>query len=125
MLLDWITFLADDIHQAILAIELKNLAYPTYIALWLIILFFPLSGIDKQDPIAGLVYILYCLGSGVTLFFALPGNFTKNSDIKTHLMVCLSMGLCACYRWFRNTNRTLTREEHEAFLKKKEEEKNA
>ena len=125
MFLEWMTFLGEDIRQAIMALEPKDMAYPSYTILWLVILFYPLHGIDRQDPVAGLVYILYCLGSGATLVFALPEHFTNLSDMPMHIGVLMIMGLGAAYRWFHKNNQTLTREEHENLLKKEEEEKNA
>ncbi|SMF79291.1 hypothetical protein [Pseudobacteriovorax antillogorgiicola] len=119
MFLDWLNFINEDFRTALGNLEPKDFAYPSYTLLWLIILFFPLAGIDRQDPIAGMVYILYCLGAGATLLFALPNNFDKLSDFSIHLTSLILMGLVAGYRWFHRNNQTMTRDEHEENVAKK------
>ena len=91
----------------------------------MVILYLPLHGIDREDPIAGMVYILYCVGSGATLFFALPNNFEEPEDLPIHFAVLLVMGLGAAYRWFHKNNQTLTREEYEESARKKKEMRDA
>ena len=121
MFFEWLSFLAEDIKLALLALEPKDLAYPTYAVLWVVILFYPLHGVDRQDPIAGLVYILYCVGAGATLFFALPDHFSRAIDLPLHFGVLTIMGGFAAYRWFHKNNQTLTREEHEKMMEKERE----
>ena len=105
MLLDWFSFLKEDLQAVVYAFELNDLAYPTYFILWLIILFLPLLGIDRHDPIAGLVYILYLVTTGATLIFALPDNLNSVSDLNIHFSVLVAMGCAAAYRWFHDNNR--------------------
>ena len=118
MFLDSMFFLFEDVILWFYSIKLADFAYPSYIFLWLVILYLPLHGIDCADPIAGLVYVLYCIGSGATLFFALPGEFAKTSDLPIHFGTLLVMGLAAAYRWFHKNSQSLTREEHEEELKR-------
>ena len=113
MFLDWLKFVNEDFRLALNAMEPKDWAYPSYAALWLIILFFPLNKIDRQDPVAGLDYILFCLAAGATLFFAFPENFNRFSDISFHVGILTFMGMFSAYRWFHRNNQTLTKEEAE------------
>lgn len=119
MFLDWIKFVAEDVRLTITSLQLRDFAYPSYVLLWLIILFFPLTGVDREDPIAGLVYILYCLAAGATFVFALPGNLPDLSDSSIHIAVLSLMGVLSSYRWFHRNSQTLTKEEHEALERKR------
>lgn len=109
MFLDWLTFLYDDTLASYHSIEVSDLAYPSYIFLWLCILFTPLNRIDRQDPIAGLVYVLFSIATGATLFFGLPRNFTAFTDINIHFACLLAMGCIAAYRWFHGNDINTTK----------------
>ncbi len=104
MLLDWLKFLYEDATASYNSIEMNDLAYPSYILLWLLLLMFPLTRVDRSDPIAGLVYVLFSITTGATLIFGLPGDFTSFSDINIHFAILLGMGCIAAYRWFHINN---------------------
>ncbi len=101
---DWLLFLMNDVQQSFQAIQIKDFAIYGYLFLWIIILAFPLRGVDTHDHIAGLVYIIYMSGGGVVLFFALPKNFTEFSDFSIHLAAFIGMAIVAGYRWFHKNN---------------------
>ena len=101
---DWLSFLLNDLHQSFQAIQIKDFAIYGYLFLWIIILAFPLRGVDTHDHIAGLVYVIYICGGGVVLFFALPETFTEFSDFSIHLAAFLGMAIVAAYRWFHKNN---------------------
>ena len=118
MFLESMTFLAEDFVIALYSITPKDFAYPSYILLWMVILYLPLHGIDCADPVAGMVYVLYCIGSGATLFFALPNEFNSLEDLGIHFGTLLAMGIAGAYRWGHKNSQTLTRAEHEEEVRK-------
>ncbi|NRA64703.1 MAG: hypothetical protein HRU19_09485 [Pseudobacteriovorax sp.] len=101
---EWFGLLIHDAKAIILGFEMRDLAHPSYLMLWLVILFYPLHGVDRNDPIAGLVYVLYSLFVGTTVFFALPKNFQEISDLNTHFGILVIMGCVTAYRWWFHTN---------------------
>ena len=124
MISEWVTFLIHDFRQALANIQLESMINPAYIILWIVILLYPLSGIDRQDTNSGLVYILYCLFSGAALFFALPKQEMKFSNFPSQVGILIFIGICAAYRWFHRKSETLTLKEREEILSKKETQKN-
>lgn len=98
---DWFWLILNDLKSLVLSIEITDLTYASYLVLWAVILLYPLHKVDRNDPIAGLMYVFYSLIAGTTLFFALPDNFKGFNNWKIHLGVLSMMGLLTCYRWFK------------------------
>ena len=96
----WLELLWHDIKESFLLWDLKDLALPTYFALWLVILFSPLVGVDRRDPYAAMVYVLFCVAAGVTLIFALPQRFTPPHSINFVIGALLSMAGISAFRWY-------------------------
>ena len=72
----WLAVIVYDLKNMITSLEPVDFAQPSFVAMWVFIVMLPLIGIDRRDPIAGLVYILFCVAAGVALIFALPRILT-------------------------------------------------
>lgn len=97
---DWLIILWSDIKNSILSVETNDLARPSFFALWIAIVALPLRGIDRRDPIAGLVYILYCMAAGAALLYALPQYYIQPPSLKAMNVTVCVMGIVAGVRWF-------------------------
>ena len=95
----WALLLWKDILDAVLDLRPMDFAQPSFFALWLVILFMPLIGVDRRDPISGIVFVLFCMASGAALVFALPQELIPESDLKTINITLTCMGLGAGIRW--------------------------
>ena len=96
----WLELIWQDTRDSLLTWDLKDLALPTYFVLWLAILFTPLVGVDRRDPFAAMVYVLFCVAAGVTLIFALPQNYTPPSSVQFVIGATLSMSGISAFRWY-------------------------
>lgn len=95
----WLIVLFSDLRDAILLTELVDLTLPMFFGLWLVILFMPLIGIDRRDPNAGAVFVLYCVASGAALVFALPQQFLPHQSFETQAIALFCMACAATVRW--------------------------
>ena len=96
----WLELIWHDVKDSFMLWDLKDLALPTYFTLWLVILFTPLVGVDRRDPFAAMVYVLFCVAAGVTLIFALPQRFTPPSSINFIIGTVLTMAGISAFRWY-------------------------
>ena len=96
---NWMQLLLKDILDAIFGLRPVDFAFGTFITMWLIILFMPLIGVDRRDPIAGMVFSLYCVASGAALVFALPQELMGETDLKTINITLSCMAIAAAVRW--------------------------
>lgn len=97
---EWLSVIWVDLKAIWFETDAVDLARPTYFILWMVILFLPLIGIDRRDPIAGLVYVLYCVAAGVTLVIILPEKYSDVLSLKTQFNLVMAMIFCASFRWF-------------------------
>jgi len=71
-----------------------------YTLLWLIILMTPLTGVDRRDAIACLVYTVFISAAAVTLFFALPSIVgVDESTFRDQFLTVMIVSAIACLRW--------------------------
>ena len=90
-----------DIKVSFEILTVKDLARPIFIMLWLLIVLSPLTRVDRRDPIAGSVYVLFCVASGVALVWALPQTFIADRPtIDTIFSSMLLMAGISGFRWF-------------------------
>lgn len=96
---NWLELLVRDITDAVLGLRPVDFAFGTFVMMWLIILFMPLIGVDRRDPIAGAVFSLYCVASGAALVYALPQEIMGETNLKTINISLTCMGIAAGIRW--------------------------
>ncbi len=97
---EWISVIWYDIRDSLSEIQVIDFAMPSYFLLWLIILMFPLTGVDRRDKIAASVYSLFCTAAGVALIYALPQQYTSNSQtIGQKVFTMMGMGAVGIFRW--------------------------
>ncbi len=90
-----------DVYESYLAIRAVDLAIPTFIGLWLLILALPLAGIDRRDPFSGLMYIIYLGATGVALVFALPSQYVEvEATPGNQVLSVATMMMIAAFRWW-------------------------
>ncbi len=100
MLILWYEILIQDIKNAAFEITLQQLIRPGFFLLWLAILAMPLRGIDRRDFVAGLMFILVAVATGVAMIFALPQGLIPDLEGRTVLIAMFCMGVAASARWF-------------------------
>ena len=99
----WNQFLVSlkDIYESYMTFSMVDLAQPSFIALWISILFMPLIGVDRRDRYCSLMYVMYLAGAGVTLIFALPQEyFGGHTNIASQLAGTIIMMIFAASRWW-------------------------
>ena len=90
-----------DIYESYLTIRAVDLAQPSFIALWMVILFTPLMGIDRRDKYCSMMYISYLAGAGVALIFALPKQYiSQSSTLAGQVSGTIIMMIVAGIRWY-------------------------
>ena len=120
----WLSVIWYDLKNAWDSLEPVDFAMPSFIGLWIIILFMPLFGIDRRDPIAGLMYVLFCSGAGVALVFALPQNYAPPRTMNLQITTVLFMGGVSAFRWFYGANPDILEEQRKQMeIRHKEKEK--
>ena len=120
----WLTVIWYDLKNAWDSLEPVDFAMPSFIGLWIAILLMPLIGIDRRDPIAGLMYVLFCSGAGVALVFALPQKYAPPRTINLQITTVFFMGAVSAFRWFYGANPDALEEQRKQMeLKDKEKEK--
>lgn len=97
---DWLIIFLDDFKKATLEINLNELVRPGFFILWLIILAMPLKDVDRRDPVAGLMYVLFSTFAGACLMFSIPQHIVDDLEPKAVLIGTLIMGTISCCRWF-------------------------
>ena len=100
----WISVIWFDLKNAWYSLEPVDFATPSFVGLWILILLLPLIGIDRRDPIAGAVYMLFLTGAGVALVFALPQKFTSSGGSNIQLATVFVMAAVSGFRWFNGAN---------------------
>ncbi|MFW7380339.1 MAG: hypothetical protein ACOH5I_16120 [Oligoflexus sp.] len=95
----WFELIRQDIIAANDRLTIQDFAILFQSLYWLILAFFPLSGIDKRDRLTALSYVLFLLFSACLLFFAIPGRSTEFSDWNDHLLLFFFLGFIAWWRW--------------------------
>ena len=85
--------------------RMKEIVPFLYFGLWVLILCTPLFGIDRRDNIAGLVYVLFCIASGVTLVLVLPKENYGIPPLSQQIFYVTLMGVIATYRWYFHGDR--------------------
>lgn len=94
-------FALRDVYESYLTIRAVDLAQPSFIALWMVILFTPLIGIDRRDKYSSLMYVAYLAGAGVALIFALPKQYIEGSStLAGQLAGTVMMMIVAGIRWY-------------------------
>ena len=99
-MLDLVVFFLEDLLGAALAIGLLDLAQLIFFGIWCLILLLPLVGVDRRDPIAMLMYVLFMMGAGAAFVFALPAEFIEQPSLKEMNITVVILGLVAGVRWF-------------------------
>lgn len=100
-----------DLVESYQAVRAVDLALPTFLGLWLVMLLMPLKGIDRRDPYGGMMYTLYLTASGVALIFALPRKYLATSPtFEVQFLAVTCMILLAALRWYLGKD-TLTFEQ--------------
>ena len=98
---NFITLGLRDLIESYQAVRAVDLALPTFLGLWLVILLMPLRGIDRRDLYGGMMYTLYLTASGVALVFALPRKYLATSPtFEVQLLAVTCMILLAGLRWY-------------------------
>lgn len=93
--------LIHDLAESIRLIRPVDLAQPTFMCLWLLILATPLRGIDRRDPFCGMMYVAFTSGAGVALIFALPQEYVStNLGIPQQFLSVVAMMSVAAIRWW-------------------------
>ena len=96
---DWLLIIWSDLKDSILAFTVRDLTRPSFFGLWLVILLMPLIGVDRRDPVAGMVYVVFALGAGAALVFALPKDLVDEPSIQTIFWSMVLMGIASSVRW--------------------------
>jgi hypothetical protein len=90
-----------DIYESYATIRAVDVAQPSFIALWMVILFTPLIGIDRRDKYCSMMYVAYLAGAGVALIFALPRQYIEQSStLSGQLAGTVMMMIAAAVRWY-------------------------
>ena len=96
---DWLILLLIDLEDVAIEVRASELARPSMFALWLLILFMPIIGVDRRDVISGAMYVLYCMAAGAAMVFALPQELAGETSPATPHIVVSCMGAAAALRW--------------------------
>jgi|GEM_PF-1715183 len=103
---EYTKFILRDIYESYMTFRLVDLAQPSFVLLWMIILFTPLIGIDRRDKFCSAMYALYLGGAGVTLVYALAAAYVKEgSNLTTQFFATAAMMGFAVFRWYMIGNR--------------------
>jgi hypothetical protein len=103
---EYTKFIFRDIYESYMTFRLVDLAQPSFVLLWMIILFTPLIGIDRRDKFCSAMYALYLGGAGVTLVYALADAYIKEgSNLTTQFIATGAMMGFAVFRWYMIGNR--------------------
>lgn len=94
----WLIF--NDIKEIILAIDRQDVLRSCFWLLWGIIVFSPLKDVDRRDHLAAAVYVLFCMGAGVALVFAIPQEFLPQVSLGRTFVIIIVMGVIAALRWY-------------------------
>lgn len=90
-----------DIQVSFSGITVKDLARPIFLLLWLFIVLIPLTRVDRRDTLAGAVYVLFCMASGVALVWALPQTYVSDKPTMYNIFLSmLIMSAISAFRWF-------------------------
>jgi len=108
---EWVVALLEDVRVSWGEVQAIDFALPTFIGLWCLIVFLPLRGMDRRDPMSGAVYTMFCMGAGVCLMFALSKEYVANPTFGVQLISVSLMGLVAAVRWGYGSNNVLSQEE--------------
>jgi hypothetical protein len=106
----WNQFLLalNDIYESYATIRAVDLAQPSFIALWMVILFTPLLGIDRRDHYCSAMYVAYLAGAGVALIFALPRQYIEQSStLAGQISGTIMMMIVASVRWYLGSRQPL------------------
>ena len=91
--------LLPDLHELSDAFSFNDFAGVPGLILWCIIVFFPLTGIDRRDTCTFYTYTLFCISAGVLLMLALPLRLIGQASIVTQFLLIIGLGLVAGLRW--------------------------
>lgn len=91
-----------DAEKYLTNLTIKDFALPGAIILWLILLLWPLTGVDRRDPISGFTYAVYQLACGVVLLLAIGNRLDRWQDWMQSLVVLMAIGLVIGWRWLRH-----------------------
>lgn len=69
------------------------------ITLWILILLIPLKGINRRDPISGMMYSLFCTAAGTALLIAIPQKYALDMPLRSQLNLILFMSVFSALRW--------------------------
>lgn len=97
-----------EIFEAFLDVPVSTFSIILGILFWLVLLYIPLSAIDRRDRIAGLTYAMFMCFSGTALIIALTGIDHGLGGIFTNLLVCMVMYGAAKLRWMNRTQKSYT-----------------
>jgi hypothetical protein len=91
--------------------EIIDFAWPMFFALWLVLLWIPLIGIDRRDHVCAMVYVMYLMGAAAMFMFALPEQFMEPMSFLHMNGVLVLVGVVAAARWYYwRPNSTLVKE---------------
>lgn len=78
---------------------IADFAIPIGFALWSLIFLVSLDGIELDDIYSRLLYMSFCMASGVALCLAVPAAHISFDGIQYHLIFMLIFGLISSFAW--------------------------
>ena len=86
-----VALLTHDIREILSGITMLEISRQGLFALWLLILFLPLKGVDRRDMLACLVYTMFLGAAAATLFYAIPKALVEEQASFREQLITLGM----------------------------------
>jgi hypothetical protein len=87
---------------------LNALAVPVGIVTWLVIVFWPLRGVDRRDNMAGVTFVLFATAAAALMVLAVPRVLAASGDGTLRVATLGLFASAAAVRWLWRRSRSET-----------------
>lgn len=106
---EWWEFIRSDFMVSLAELSVKDFYDPAAVMLWLILLFLPLTGVERRNRVAAMTYMLYAASVAILLILAIPQNDPNLSAFPTHIAYVLAFVTVTLYRWYNRHDSFIVR----------------
>jgi len=90
---------AHEILAAVITLDRTEASLLVVTTLWILICFFPLTGVDHREVLTALTYVLFLVMSGVLLAVSDPIRLLKKDDFGKSILLIIFLTLIGFCRW--------------------------
>ncbi len=83
----------------LLGLHISDFAMPIGLILWLIILWIPLKGIDRDDSISGLTYLAFSAFTAAVLIIIMPSHLDRDPGFIADFRILAMVTVIGVFRW--------------------------